>query len=137
MFWIVAEILRPTLYSNELLNGLVILGSLPTSVSMCVVLTTAASGDAAAALFNATALNIIGIFITPLWLLGLLSTSSTVSFGEVVTKLTIKVISPLLLGQLIRYIPHPQVAIQLKVRNESQLVVAMLSIVLFRRKSCC
>ena len=121
VMYAVAAILRPSSFSNELLTGLVILGALPTSVSMCVILTTAASGDAAGALFNATALNIIGIFLTPLWLLGLLSANSTISIELVILKLAIKVVIPLFCGQFIRYVPHEGFSKLLKVLGSSLL----------------
>ncbi|CAM9127014.1 unnamed protein product, partial [Ectocarpus fasciculatus] len=104
--WAVSAILRTSSFSPELLDGLVILGALPTSISMCVILTTSASGDAAAALFNATTLNLVGIFLSPLWLVGLLSVHSSISLEEVVLKLVIKVVIPLIFGQMLRYIPH-------------------------------
>lgn len=114
--WLAAQLLGQTPFSKELRDGLIILGTLPTSVSMCVILTTAASGDAAAALFNSTTLNLVGIFLTPAWLLGLLSTHTSISVGEVILTLTIKVVAPLLFGQVIRYIPNSFLQKQLKVR---------------------
>ena len=113
--WAVSAMLRTSTFSSELLDGLVILGALPTSISMCVILTTAASGDAVAALFNATTLNILGIFLSPLWLVGLLSVHSSISLEEVVLKLVIKVVIPLIFGQMVRYIPHSGVQKELQV----------------------
>lgn len=113
--WAVSAILRTSSFSPELLDGLVILGALPTSISMCVILTTSASGDAAAALFNATTLNLVGIFLSPLWLVGLLSVHSSISLEEVVLKLVIKVVIPLIFGQMLRYIPHSGMQKELQV----------------------
>jgi sodium/bile acid cotransporter 7 len=83
-----------------------VLGALPTTITMCIILTTAAGGDEPAALYNATSLNLIGIFITPAWLYILMNAVSTIPFGDVILKLFIKIIIPLMIGQAIQYFPY-------------------------------
>eukprot|EP00602_Paraphysomonas_sp_CaronLab_P009216 CAMPEP_0185034548 /NCGR_PEP_ID=MMETSP1103-20130426/24531_1 /TAXON_ID=36769 /ORGANISM="Paraphysomonas bandaiensis, Strain Caron Lab Isolate" /LENGTH=313 /DNA_ID=CAMNT_0027571249 /DNA_START=165 /DNA_END=1103 /DNA_ORIENTATION=+ len=98
--WILTLLLRDTTIHPALLDGLRICGALPTTVSMCVVLTSSAGGDDCAALFNATFGNFLGIFITPLWLVTLVRIHASVSFTSVFLKLLIKVIIPVTCGQV-------------------------------------
>lgn len=100
--WGVVILLKETAISHALLDGLLIAGSLPTTVNMCVFLTASAGGDEAAALFNATLGNFLGIFITPVWMMALISVHSTVSISEVTLKLFIKVLVPVAVGQILR-----------------------------------
>jgi solute carrier family 10 (sodium/bile acid cotransporter), member 7 len=102
IMWGVVMLLKETAMSEALLDGLLIAGSLPTTVNMCVFLTASAGGDEAAALFNATLGNFLGIFITPVWMMTLVSVHSTVSVSEVTLKLFIKVLVPVAFGQVMR-----------------------------------
>lgn len=61
-FFIFGLMCRSGALDGSLFDGLVILGCLPTSVNMCVVLTASAGGNEPAALFNATFGNLLGIF---------------------------------------------------------------------------
>jgi sodium/bile acid cotransporter 7 len=54
----------PNLFPKALLEGILILTCLPTTVNMCVLLTGAADGNVAASLANAVMGNMMGIFTT-------------------------------------------------------------------------
>ncbi|XP_064404202.1 sodium/bile acid cotransporter 7-B-like isoform X3 [Halichondria panicea] len=69
------------------LNGLHVVGCMPPPVSSAVILTKAVGGNDAAAVFNSAFGSFLGIFVTPLLLLYLLS---------------ITVLVPLFLGQIVR-----------------------------------
>jgi sodium/bile acid cotransporter 7 len=101
LFYLITLPLKLTSFSDELLNGFVILGCLPMTVNMCYVLTSSANANDASALFNATFGNIIGIFISPLLILGYLNQKGTIVYSDVILKLTYKVIIPLISGQII------------------------------------
>ena len=101
--WCIVLLLQMTPMSRALLDGLLIVGSLPTTVNMCVMLTAMANGDEPAALFNATFGNFIGIFVTPAWMVLLVTSNSSVSVVKVTIALLIKVLLPVVLGQLIRW----------------------------------
>ena len=64
-----------SLLQDDTLDGLLVMASVPTTVNMCVVLTTAAGGDVAGAILNAVVGNLAGIVVTPLWLFRLLPQS--------------------------------------------------------------
>ena len=91
---------------NNLIDGIIILGCLPTTINMCVVMTTSSNGNIPSALFNATFSNIIGIFISPIYIFQLLGVEGNVSLSDVLLKLTYKVILPTLFGQIIQSLPY-------------------------------
>jgi sodium/bile acid cotransporter 7 len=103
VFGITRLIKSTTSMSVDLLNGLVITASLPTTVSMCVVLTTTAGGNVSAAIFNAASGNLLGVVITPLMILVLLGSETSIDIAAVVSKLALKMVLPLALGQILQY----------------------------------
>lgn len=83
--------------------GVFFLCALPSTVSSSVALTAAAHGNVAAAVFNATLSNLIGVFLTPLWIGGVLSVSgANIPVGPVILDLVRWLVVPLALGQLCR-----------------------------------
>ena len=86
---------------KPLIEGFCMLGCLPMTVNMCYVLTVAAEGNASSALFNATMGNIIGVFVSPLLIFGMLDIQGSVSYADVLLKLTYQVVVPLVAGQLL------------------------------------
>jgi len=87
----------------SLLTGLVITSCLPTTVSMCVMLTQQSKGNEAAAVFNAASGNVLGVFVTPALIFLLVGEASNIDFATVLLKLALKVLAPLAAGQLIQY----------------------------------
>ena len=73
---------------------------------MCVILTTSANGNVSMAVLNASIGNLLGILITPLLLLFLLNVHSSISFLEVIIKLSVKVVVPLAIGQFFSVSSH-------------------------------
>ena len=92
-----------TTLDEKLLKGLLISSCLPTTVSMCVVLTKTAGGNDAAAIFNAAFGNLLGIFVTPLSILLLVGDESSLALTDVLLKLTLKILVPLAVGQCVQY----------------------------------
>lgn len=84
----------PTILPAPLLDGLLILTCLPTTVNMCVILTSSAGGSVASALCNAVISNIAGILLTPALILRFFGTQVQLPFLEMVWKLVNKVMLP-------------------------------------------
>jgi len=84
----------PNLLPKPLLDGVLILTCLPTTVNMCVILTASSGGNVALALCNAVIGNIIGIFATPALLLRFFDTRIQLPFVAMVLKLCNKVLVP-------------------------------------------
>lgn len=93
---------KGALLPQPLLDGLLILTCLPTTVNMCIFLTSAANGSTASALCNAALGNLLGIFATPALLLRFFGTSIELPFAAMVTKLVNKVLIPVSIGQMLR-----------------------------------
>jgi len=98
-----------SIFTPALRDGLLILSSLPTTVNMCVLLTSAAGGSVASALCNAVMGNTLGIFATPALLLRFFGTSISLPFGKMVGKLSSKVLAPVLVGQVLRQTPAKEI----------------------------
>jgi sodium/bile acid cotransporter 7 len=84
----------PNVLPSTLLDGLLILTCLPTTVNMCVILTGTAGGSVASALANAVIGNMMGIFTTPLLLMYFFGTVIELPFLQMVMKLCNKVLLP-------------------------------------------
>ncbi|WP_020601929.1 bile acid:sodium symporter family protein [Spirosoma spitsbergense] len=84
--------------------GIFYVAALPSTVSSAVVMVSIAGGNIPAAIFNASISSLIGVFITPLWMSFLLATTQGhFDVGNVVGKLTIQVILPVVLGLLLNH----------------------------------
>jgi solute carrier family 10 (sodium/bile acid cotransporter), member 7 len=83
--------------------GIFYLCALPSTVSSSVAMTAAARGNVPAAVFNATLSSVIGVFLTPLWV-GVVMGAAGVSLplGRVILDLTLWLLLPLGLGQMLR-----------------------------------
>ncbi|MBN8821541.1 MULTISPECIES: bile acid:sodium symporter family protein [unclassified Spirosoma] len=82
--------------------GIFYVAVLPSTVSSSVVMVSIAGGNLPAAIFNASISSLIGVFITPLWMSFLLtSTTGQYDLGSVIGKLTVQVIVPVVLGLLL------------------------------------
>lgn len=128
----IALSLRQNGFNDHLADGLVIMACMPTTVSTNVVYTARAAGNEAAALVNAVLGNIIGIFITPLWLGHFLSVAGVAPYADVLIELTYTIIAPLIVGQLMQYCT-PQV-VSLPATRYLTRYVALRALV--RRASC-
>lgn len=92
----------PNFLPHPLLEGLLILTCLPTTVNMCVLLTSSAGGNVAASLANAVMGNILGIFVTPALLMYFFGTTIELPFMQMIWKLINKVLVPVVVGQMMR-----------------------------------
>jgi sodium/bile acid cotransporter 7 len=99
------ELAFPGLLPAPLIEGLLILCCLPTTINMCIILTSAAGGSVATALCNTVISNLAGIFITPALLLRFFGKSIELPFVDLVRKLCSKVLFPVAVGQALRATP--------------------------------
>jgi sodium/bile acid cotransporter 7 len=85
--------------------GIFYLAVLPSTVSSSVVMVAIAKGNLPAAIFNASISSIIGIFITPLWMSGLLEQQdANFDLFPVILRLCFEVLLPVIVG----YVLHLQ-----------------------------
>ncbi len=82
--------------------GIYYLCALPSTVSSSVVMVAIAGGNLPSAIFNASISTLLGVVITPLWILPLLNQETgTMDTKMVILKLTAQVIAPVTLGLLL------------------------------------
>jgi sodium/bile acid cotransporter 7 len=90
--------------SADLRLGFLYLCVLPSTVSTSVVLTGIAGGNTAGAIFNAVLSNVLGVFLTPLWVGWLMRAGGGPArpLGPVVSEIVALLLLPLAVGQLLR-----------------------------------
>lgn len=107
LFTITSLLLKSIIdFNKQLIDGIIILGCLPTTINMSIVLTASSSGNLEVALFNAAFSNIIGVFISPLLISSLLSLqnmTNDISYIDIFTSLILRVAIPLIIGHSLRY----------------------------------
>src|SRR5690606_12549871 len=83
------------------------LGVLPSTVSSSVVMVAIAKGNLPTAIFNASISGLIGIIATPLWLSLFMMQSGEFAISDVITKLFLQIVMPLVIGLVLqRYLGH-------------------------------
>ncbi len=99
---LVMKMAFPVYFSTLLGLGIFYLATLPSTVSSSVVLVSIAGGNLPSAIFNASISSIIGIFITPVWMSGMLEkTLGNFEIGHTILKLCLEVLLPVVLGLLL------------------------------------
>lgn len=87
----------------DLRMGFLFLCVLPSTISTAVVYTSLAGGNTAGAVFNATASNVLGVIVTPLWTGWLMSArGQAIEIGPVIAGIAALIILPIILGQMVR-----------------------------------
>jgi solute carrier family 10 (sodium/bile acid cotransporter), member 7 len=83
-------------------QGFLILACVPTTITSCVALTKAGGGNEAGAVCNATLGNLLGVFLSPALVYALAGRYGGVEFLPVIRKLSLMVVLPIGVGQLLR-----------------------------------
>lgn len=106
--------------------GVFYLAALPSTVSSSVVMTSIARGNITSAIFNASISSLLGVFITPIWM-GLMISSSNGNFDltDVIIKLSLQVLLPVIVGILL----HSKFG-KLAIKNSNKLRKLDQSIIL-------
>eukprot|EP00537_Pseudo-nitzschia_pungens_P012953 CAMPEP_0172393810 /NCGR_PEP_ID=MMETSP1061-20121228/12258_1 /TAXON_ID=37318 /ORGANISM="Pseudo-nitzschia pungens, Strain cf. pungens" /LENGTH=392 /DNA_ID=CAMNT_0013125015 /DNA_START=350 /DNA_END=1529 /DNA_ORIENTATION=- len=101
--YLFVDVLPRWILSPALADGLLITTTLPTTVNMCIMLTSTGGGNTASAICNAVLSNLGGIVLTPLLLLRFFgATTIQLPLGKMVLELCQKVLLPVTTGQLFR-----------------------------------
>ncbi len=97
------RVLSGPVLSPDLYAGLLYLCLVPSTVQSSIAFTSIAKGNVAGAIVSASASNLLGVFLTPLLVIGLMSTTgqATVSFDAVVDVM-LQLLLPFVLGQMSR-----------------------------------
>lgn len=108
VFGVSKALLAANILPKELTTGMIICSCLPMAVNATIVLTGAAHGNEAAAIFHSAFGNIVGIFLSPLLIIAYVpGASGDASLVEVFLGLVYKVLIPLIVGQILRLTSEP------------------------------
>ncbi|XP_060084300.1 sodium/bile acid cotransporter 7-B-like [Ylistrum balloti] len=97
-----ATLLASGPFDKHLIEGLKVLGCMPPPVSSAVILTKAAVGNEAAAIFNSALGSFLGIFVTPTLILMVVGSQADVPITTIIVQLCMTVVVPLVTGQVVR-----------------------------------
>eukprot|EP00537_Pseudo-nitzschia_pungens_P018779 CAMPEP_0172408862 /NCGR_PEP_ID=MMETSP1061-20121228/76070_1 /TAXON_ID=37318 /ORGANISM="Pseudo-nitzschia pungens, Strain cf. pungens" /LENGTH=591 /DNA_ID=CAMNT_0013145005 /DNA_START=560 /DNA_END=2335 /DNA_ORIENTATION=- len=86
-----------------LADGMVITSCLPLTINMCIVLTVASGGDEGSAIINCAFGNLFGVLVSPILIMGYIGAKGNVAFMKVFTKLAIRVLLPIAIGQGLKW----------------------------------
>jgi solute carrier family 10 (sodium/bile acid cotransporter), member 7 len=99
---VLAFFVRPLL-GDGLAAGILFLCAVPSTVQSSIAFTSIARGNVAAALCAASASNLLGVVVTPLLLAALLHRDESIELStDAVRKLSLQLLLPFALGQLLR-----------------------------------
>lgn len=110
-------------------DGLLVLSVLPTTINICVAQTLAAGGNMSTAIFNAIFANVVGVFLTPMLAVTLLGSGGGVSLLSTLKQLGNVVITPLVIGQILRRTPIGSFAQKVSVYSRTLSSCLLLAIV--------
>ncbi len=91
-------------HDGDIRAGFLYLSVLPSTIASALALTVAARGNASGALFNTTLSNGAGVFLVPFLCVALIGAGSgrAMAAGPVLLGIVLKIVLPLLLGQILR-----------------------------------
>jgi sodium/bile acid cotransporter 7 len=115
--------------SDELKIGFWMLAILPTTVSSAVVFSTVSKGNTSNAIFSTVFSNLLSVLFVPTIAITYISVESNVSISlsPLILKLSILIIAPLLLGQLIRQkIPEVSSTIANKTKGAGNWIIVFI-----------
>jgi len=103
VIWLICDKAFGAFIPALLMLGFLYLCALPSTISSSVALTGSAGGNVPAAILNASMSSVFGIFMTP-WLVSLVigTGSGGIDLGPTLLKLSLMLLLPLVLGQLVR-----------------------------------
>ena len=97
------RILVPGVISDDLYTGMLFLCLVPSTVQSSIAFTSIARGNVAGAVVSASFSNIIGVFVTPLLVIALMTTTGSVTIDpSSVLDIALQLLLPFAVGQLMR-----------------------------------
>jgi sodium/bile acid cotransporter 7 len=102
VFGVSRALAAANILSQDLADGMVVAACLPMTINMVLVLTKAGGGDESLAIVNAAAGNMLGVFVSPVLILGYLGVTGDIQLLEVFYKLAVRVVVPVAVGQVVQ-----------------------------------
>lgn len=101
--WVLLPLWRFLLDEVLLVQGLLVVACLPTTITGCVIFTRMAGGSEAVALINAVLGNLLGIVVAPASILLLTGLHGSVTWPVLMGQLLVITALPLAVGQILRW----------------------------------
>lgn len=129
-FPIIGMIMRvavPGLINEEVYRGLLYICLLPSTVQSSINFTSIAKGNVPAAIISASMSNLLGVFITPLLAIALMSTTGLHLDPSSILDIAVQILLPFVIGQLSRrwtadfVLAHPK----LKLFDQASIVLVV------------
>jgi len=102
-------LIKWNLLNDGMADGMIVCSCMPMSVSMVIVFTRTAMGETANATLVAPASSLISVFLSPLLILFYIGTKTKIDLPSVIVKLLLRVLLPMIIGQLLRLFVKPVV----------------------------
>jgi solute carrier family 10 (sodium/bile acid cotransporter), member 7 len=103
MLGLAARALAPSVLTNDLYNGLLFLCLVPSTVQSSIAFTSIARGHVSAAIVSASLSNILGVVLTPLLVVLLMTTTGAPRVdGTAIRDIMVQLLLPFAAGQLAR-----------------------------------
>ncbi len=97
------RLLPAAVFDRSLYAGVLFLCLVPSTVQSSIAFTSIAGGNVPGAIVSASASNLLGVFVTPLLVFALMSSSGEVHFhGSAVIDILLQLLLPFVVGQLVR-----------------------------------
>lgn len=100
---LVLRVLAPTVLTDELYTGMLYLCLVPSTIQSSIAFTSIARGNVAGAVVSASVSNLLGVVVTPLLVVLLVTTTGEASVdASAIGDILLQLLVPFLLGQLAR-----------------------------------
>ncbi|KAI6657457.1 Sodium/bile acid cotransporter 7 isoform X1 [Oopsacas minuta] len=103
LMYLISPLLLLLSLDTWIVSGLQVVSCLPPPVSSAVILTKAIGGNEPASILNSALGSFLGVFFSPALIYLSLGLTTSVPFLSIIQSLTLTVLCPLVLGQLLRH----------------------------------
>jgi sodium/bile acid cotransporter 7 len=116
---------------QDLYRGLLWICIVPGTVQSAINFTSIARGNVAGAVVSSSISNLLGVFITPLLAIALMSTTGLHISASSIIDISLQVLAPFIVGQLLRKWCAPFVLRHKKLKYFDQVTIAMMVYIAF------
>jgi sodium/bile acid cotransporter 7 len=119
------------LMDEDLYRGLLWICIVPGTVQSAINFTSIARGNVAGAVVSSSISNLLGVFLTPLLAIALMSTTGLHISPSSIIDISLQVLAPFMVGQLLRQWCAPFVLKHKKLKYFDQITIAMMVYIAF------
>ncbi len=102
--WAIGWLLTPTVLSRDMMCGLMVAAATPCTLASAAVWTRRAGGNDAVAIMVTVITNATCFLVTPFWLLRTTGQAAELTAGQMIAKLALVVVLPMVAAQLLRLV---------------------------------